>query len=375
MNDLVHLILNSWNTVSWPELALLVIACALILFSKLIVSKVTHTAATSPKLALKVKVFRAINFLIIFIVLLNHFVFFSDSPSVAQKLLGGLMVMFSAFWTMTIAHYLIRRKYGKAREFNGETRISDTYNSRLLSLLTTILIIIVSLIGIIQVIGFSSLLEAGGMIGFFGVMLALTQASWAPDIISGLIILNSGLVDEGDVIELEDENIIATVFRTKLFHTELLDMINNHRIMLNNAKLRNMTIQNLSKFASARGLREVLKFKIGYATPADDVTALFELAHAKALESKTIAIEEGHPLDIRIVDTGDYAVEWAVYYYTKDVRNLIKTRQFFRELILKESINQNISLATPDLHVLEQQSHTVAPILAEQISKPLQTHT
>lgn len=368
MNTLIELMIQSWETVSWSEAALLAISTLLILFSKYIVSTITHTAITSPKFALKQKVFRAINFLIIFIVLLNHFVFYTDSPSLAQKMLGSIMVVFSAFWTMTIAHYLIRRKYGKTREFNGETRVSDTYNSRLLSLLITILIVIISLIGIIQVIGFSSLLEAGGMIGFLGVMLALTQAAWAPDIISGLIILNSGLVDEGDVIELEDENIIATVFRTKLFHTELLDMINNHRIMLNNAKLRNMTIQNLSKFASARGLREVLKFKIGYDSQNDDVTALFESAYTKALAMKEIAIEEGHQLDIRIIDTGDYAVEWAIYYYTKDVRNLLKTRQLFRQLILQESISHNISLATPGLHILQNQPDSLTPTLPAQVN-------
>ncbi len=370
MNALTELILNSWETASWPEIALLTICTLLIIFSKFIVSTITHTAVTSSKFAVKQKVFRAINFLIIFIVLLNHFVFYSDSPSLAQKMLGSIMVVFSAFWTMTIAHYLIRRKYGKVREFNGETRISDSYNSRLLSLLTTILIVIISLIGIIQVIGFSSLLEAGGMIGFLGVMLALTQAAWAPDIISGLIILNSGLVDEGDVVEFENEEIIALVFRTKLFHTELLDMINNHRIMLSNARLRNMTIQNLSKFASARGLREVLKFKIGYDVSNSDVTGLFESACKKALEIKEIAIEESHPPDIRIIDTGDYAVEWAVYYYTKDVRNMIKTRQLFRELILKESISKNISLATPDLHILENQAspNSLTPIEPHQVN-------
>lgn len=349
---------NMLTRPTWGEVALLSVCVLLIIFSRKIVSKTSHIAEDSPVIDSKLKVFRAINFLLIFIVLLNHFVFYSDSPNLAQKMLGSLMVVFSAFWATIIAKYLIRRKYGKTREFNGEKRVSDTYNSRLLSLLISVLIIIVALIGIIQVIGFSSLLEAGGMIGFLGVMLALTQAAWAPDIISGLIILNSGLVDEGDVVVLEQEHedLIAMVFRTKLFHTELLDMVNNHRVMLKNSKLRDSTIQNLSKFASARGLRESMSFKIGYDVAAEKVNAMFESAFNKALENADIAIEDAHPLEVRIADTGDYAVEYRIYYYTKDVKRLIKTRQFFREIILQESIKHNIGLATPDMHIVEKQN-------------------
>jgi len=217
-------------------------------------------------------------------------------------------------------------------------------------LLVVSLVFVFALIGIVQVLGYDDLLKAGGIIGVIGVMLALTQASWAPDIISGLILRNSDFIAEGDVIEINDGKLIALVFRTKLFHTELFNLVNNNRILLKNAKLREMMIQNLSKFASMRGYRENLSFKIGYDQRPTDVRAMFEAAFARVLKVSEIAIDPNHPMEIQIIDTGDYAVKWGVYYYTKDLKRLIKTRQYFIEIILDESIQRGISLSTPDLY-------------------------
>ncbi len=357
LDQLIQTFWPAWKPLSAVELALLVVCVLLIVFSKIILQKVWHLPAESRRLKSRLTVFRAFNFLIIFAILLNHFVLYVDSPGWAHKLLGVVMVIFSAFWATQISRYFIRLRYGRKREINNEKIVSETYNSRLLSLLATVFIVIVALIGVVQVLGFTSLLEAGGMIGFIGVMLALTQAAWAPDIISGLIILNSGLVDEGDVIELDGEDgLIAMVYKTKLFHTELLDLVNNHRIMLGNAKLRGMLLQNLSKFASAKGLREVLRFKIGYDVPAEKVRACFQQAYEKAAADDGIGVQAEHDMELRVLETGDDAVEWALYYYTKDIRNLIKTRQLFRAAILETCQAHGISLATPGLRQLVPES-------------------
>jgi len=65
-----------------------------------------------------------------------------------------------------------------------------------------------------------------------------------------------------------------------MFHTEILNLVNNHRVMLKNARLREFTIQNLSKFASAKGLREQLSFKIGYDISPEKVRKMFKAAEA-----------------------------------------------------------------------------------------------
>ena len=339
---------------STPELVLLVSCAVLLVFSNPIFVHVFQKSLDDKHNAKQLQIIRAGGLLIIVVLLLNHFIFIDgaggEKSGIAKRLIGVNMVVFSAFWASQILQFLIRRQYGKSREVAGEKIISDTHNSRLLSLLIVSLVFVFALIGIVQVLGFDDLLKAGGIIGVIGVMLALTQASWAPDIISGLILLNSDFIDEGDVIEIDDGKITALVFRTKLFHTELFNLVNNNRILLKNAKLREMTIQNLSKFASVRGYRENLSFKIGYDHQPSEVRHLFNTAFERVLKLPEINIDANHPLEVKVLDTGDYAIKWGVFYYTKDMKHIIKTRQAFTEIILDESIQQGISLSTPDLY-------------------------
>jgi small-conductance mechanosensitive channel len=263
------------------------------------------------------------------------------------------VVIYLAYLIAVVIDDLVRRKYGKRQNSAEQETWSDTYHSRMLGLLISSFIGIVALITVIRLAGLSSLLEAGGVIGFIGVFLALTQAAWAPDIISGLLLLNSDMVSEGDVIEIDDgSKLLARVFKTKVFHTVLVDVIDNHRVMIGNARLRNCTIHNLSRFASARGLRERLVFKIGYDVSPERVKKLFHTAFDTICQDESIAIDPTHPLEIRVLDTGDHAVEWGVFYYIKEIVQKVKSRQAFMEEILLVSVNHDISLATPQTHVV-----------------------
>ena len=79
-----------------------------------------------------------------------------------------------------------------------------------------------------------------------------------------------------------------------------------------------------------------------------------------AIDQSEGSREEQYEPEIRVHDTGDYAVTWAVYYYIKDVKRLLAIKQAFRAYVLEESMRSGISLATPDLHAadlkLDQQS-------------------
>lgn len=75
-------------------------------------------------------------------------------------------------------------------------------------------------------------------------------------------------------------------------------------------------MHNLSRFASARGLRETMTFKIGYGEKPKAVKAMFEAAYAAAVEDTKIFLEGQFPLEIRVMETGDHAVDWSVHYYT-----------------------------------------------------------
>ncbi|MCH9697887.1 MAG: mechanosensitive ion channel family protein [Gammaproteobacteria bacterium] len=327
----------------------------LIIFSKPLVGMVYQESQYDGRFNQRLTVFRVLNLIIL--VAFGYYQFYAgrDNHSLALKLLTIPVVIYLAVLSVHLASYWILKRYGKQREIKDQVRQIETYHTRLLTLFVQILIFIISLITIVRILGFNTLLEAGGVIGFIGVLLALTQGSWAPDIFSGIIILNSDMVEEGDVLLLQgQERVYGMVFKTKVFHTEILNLINNHRIMVRNSQLRDQIIHNLSKFASAKGLREKLSFKIGYDERPSDVKTMLEQAWNQAVEQQISGLETQYPVQIVIGDTGDHAVEWWVFYHTKDIEQLPRIRAELNEIFLETSIEHNISLATPLTHAVNQ---------------------
>jgi len=291
-------------------------------------------------------------FAVLVIAVLGYYHYYRSGQaynSLAVRLLSILIMLYLGYVLANFLAAFVRDRYGRRYSVGDADRIADTYASRALSIFLSIFIGLIVLISIIRIAGFNSLLEAGGVVGFIGVFLALTQGAWAPDIISGLIILNSKMLQERDVVKLTDssETFLGIVYRTRAFHTELLNLVDNHRVMISNSKIRAYTLHNLSRFANARGLRETMKFKIGYDVSAKRVRAMFEAAYAAAAEDDEIKLESQHPLQIRVFETGDHAIEWSIHYYTKEASQLVKTAQLLREKILLASIDAGISLSTP----------------------------
>jgi small-conductance mechanosensitive channel len=298
-------------------------------------------------LSTRVSMMRVLNALIIMAIFAAGLV---KDGSLLSNITQSLMVIYFAVVGTQIINFFVRQRFGKVRNAKNKRQISDTYSSRGLSLFVTAAITVVAIVSCLRILGLNSLLEAGGAIGIMGLFLALTQASWAPDIISGLIILNSRMAEEGDVVQfnMDGSNIVASIFKTKVFHTECLDLGNNHRLMVRNAKLRDYGLQNLSRFASAKGLRECMLFNIDYAHTQQEVTEMITRAFNEIDKVEGLREEQFAP-EVMVFDTGDYAVTWAVYYYIKDVKQLLRIKQVFRAYILAESIRSGISLATPSL--------------------------
>jgi len=60
-----------------------------------------------------------------------------------------------------------------------------------------------------------------------------------------------------------------------------------------------------------------------------------------------------------VLDTGDHAVEWGVFYYLKNVSEIIAVRQRLYEEILEASHEHGISLSTPQTHVVTNRGESV----------------
>lgn len=355
---MIQAILEYFSSFTTMHYMILAMNLLLLMLARPIILKTASSSLSVRQLDFRVSVLRVLNLAILAAVFYNADVTSvsqsgKDDQGFAVKLIAILVALYLAYLASNIASYVMRRKYGKITNSGDDLQISDTYRSRMLTLVASSVITIIVLIAVIRIAGFSSMLEAGGAIGFVGVFLALTQQAWAPDIISGLVLLNSEMLNEGDLVEIGDSNpILARVFKTKIFHTVLIDIVNNHRIMISNAKLRDQTIHSLSKFASAKGLREKLTFKIGYNTSSNDVKTMLQDAFDSVADAAESSIDNAHPLEIRVIETGDHAVEWGVFYYIKDVSEIVAVRQQLSEEILESSHRHGISLSTPQIHVV-----------------------
>jgi len=326
----------------------IIVNILLIIFADPLLKRIASASIQAKTHNLRVYLLRGLNIIILLVYGYEYF-YQPTGGSGGVKILSILAVLYLTNMCNYLVQYLIHKNYGKAREIGEKTLYVETYQTRLLSILSAIFLTIIAIVAIINLLDFDSLLEAGGVLGIIGVFLGLTQSSWAPDIISGLIILNSDMLEEGDIIETDD-GLLGRVYKTKLFHTEILNISNNHRIMIRNSHLRDKTIHNLSKFASAKGLRECLSFNIDYGCDEASVREMFQYAFEKALESG-IQMESNTPMEVKVIDTGDHAVTWGVLYHIKKVERIVNIRRDFREIILITSKEKGIELSTPFTHI------------------------
>lgn len=111
-----------------------------------------------------------------------------------------------------------------------------------------------------------------------------------------------------------------------------------------------LTTHNLSRFSSAKGLREELQFKIGYETTKAQVERMIAIAEKEVVANHDIAVEGKFPMEIRATDAGDFAITWSIFYYTKKMSALLKTKQDIRCAVINAARKSNINLATPVLH-------------------------
>ncbi len=345
---------------SLPALDLLLLSgnLALFIFAPRILDYFYHDESKNNRFLIRLRVFRFIN---VMVFVLYGYHYFDTSQTASDwditgwdfKIASILAIIYMAYLVDHIAYYFIQQRFGKEREVNGEKRIVETYNARLLGILSTTFICVIAMISLIRVLGFDSWLEAGGVVGFVGVFLALTQSSWAPDIFSGLIILNSGILEEGDVVEIGgNEKVLGVVFKTKMFHTEILNLVNNHRIMIRNARLRDYVFHNLSRFASAKGLREQLHFNVSYEVSGARMREMVDEVYDRIEQENEPNVETKHGYEMGPINAGDYAVEWVLYYYTKDIRNILQIRLKMRELIIQVAREHEVDLSTPMLNTV-----------------------
>ncbi|MDF1880525.1 mechanosensitive ion channel [Sulfurimonas sp. MAG313] len=255
-----------------------------------------------------------------------------------------------------------RKKFGKVKELDDKNYYTDSYSSRIFDILGLVFIIIITLYTIINIWEWTSLLETTGIFGLLAAFLALTNQIWAPDLYYGLVILNSKLIEDGDVITIGEHSDEYIINKVTFIYTTLLDIRNNHRTLIKNSQLIDRKIDNLSKRASTDGLRLKLSYKISYASTDNHkeyherIKDMFDDVQRKAIEEK-LEFNHHKPFEVFLYEVGDHALEYHLFFYlnnlpktkiTKSIRSiLLQTPLLLNEIVLMTSYELNIDLSTP----------------------------
>ncbi|MEP1230649.1 MAG: hypothetical protein ABJG88_08225 [Litorimonas sp.] len=324
----------------------------------------------------KVNIFRALNVFVLLLHVLDLILRKTGGESYESYFIDlglSLMVIYAGVFIYSFLGALSKKRFGRSRAVDGVDIYVETYNSRLVSIVLLAIVTITTIYALIKVWGADGLLETTGIFGIFIAFLAFTSSIWAPDIISGLIILNSDILEDGDVVTVSDSPNEYIIARVTLIYVVLYDVRNNHRTLIRNSQFLQNRIDNISRIASSDGVRQALTYKIGYPKFSEDIKlreaeltefksqidGLFLRSFNACKDDEHNKINENKPFEWALTNAGDYALEYTLWIYLQRIPNTKVTSRIRRHLmgtiykvndaVYTASILSGIDLSTPDL--------------------------
>ncbi len=364
-----------------------VINIGLLFLSKPILSLIESTDEGDTKL----RIFRSLNILVLVLHVFD-LAFLRVSAYYENYFINvglSLMAVYASLFAYSFCGLLAKKRFGSEKIVDEKKVYLNTYSTRLVELILLVVIILTLVYALIKIWGADSMLETTGIFGILVAFLAFTSNIWAPDIISGLIILNTKMLEDGDVVVVDgfpDEYIISKV---TLIYVILYDVRNNHRTLIRNSQFTERKIDNLSRVASTDGVRKSLRYNIGYPLlPGESaeqrldkltsftnrVDRMFSLAQESCKDQKKIKINANRDFEWSLTRTADYALEYTLWIYLERIPNtkvtstirkhLVSTLYQVNEAVYAAAIAEAIDLSTPNLATVEIQAPSAPAIPA-----------
>jgi hypothetical protein len=324
----------------------------------------------------KLRLFRFLNILVFLLHVVDLLILSANSEyeNYFVKFALSLMAIYGALFFYSLCSYFSRKKFGLEKELDNTQVFLDTYSSRLVDIILLVIIVLSTILVLINMWGANSLLETTGIFGVIAAFLAFTSNIWAPDIISGLIILNTQILEDGDVVVIDGYSDEYVINKVSFIYIILYDVRNNHRTLMRNSRFIQSKIDNLSRVASTDGVRQALRYNIAYPEIAEGsreeraealehflakIDKLFERCYEAASEDTDIKINRKRNFEWSLTHTGNYALEFTLWIYLERIPNTKITAKIRKHLmgtifrvneeVFKASIIESLDLSTPDL--------------------------
>jgi small-conductance mechanosensitive channel len=178
-----------------------------------------------------------------------------------------------------------------------------------------------------------------GVSVFIGVLFSLGSSSFIGNLIAGYSMIYRSAFKIGDMIEVDNQ--IGFVEEQKLLVTRLRSF-KNEEIVLPNSILLNSKITNYSNKALETGIILHAMVGIGYETPWRQVDAMLKLA-----ANKTEGLLKSPPPFVLKKDLADFAVNYEINAYCKDVQNIKIIYSELNQNILDVFNENNVQIMTP----------------------------
>ena len=370
--DLIQKIIPELTQGEWLGHGLIfVLNIALFLFARPLLNLIAPDQDNTSK----IKIFRALNVLVLILHSLDIIITGATSNYHHYFINLGysLMIIYASMLAYSFFGTLSKKRFGQERKVDDKTVFTETYSTRPVNLVLMVLIVMTAIYALIVIWGANSLLETTGIFGILMAFLAFTSSVWAPDIISGLIILNSQSIEDGDVIIIDGHRNEYVISRVTLIYVILYDIRNNHRTLMRNSQFTSNRVDNLSRVASTNGVRQGLTYKIGYPQftgHSDDraeqladfnktIGEMFTRAFEACKADENIKINDTKSFEWAMTNAGDYALEFTLWIYLERIPNtkltsrlrqhLMGTIYKINEAVYTASVIENIDLSTPDV--------------------------
>jgi len=277
----------------------------------------------------------------------------------AQEFSQTCLLVLMTYLLIHLVEAWLLSKYGAEISVEDYSRRVETQTSKTLELVAFTIIIIIAGVVFINIWGLNSLLEATSVLGFIALLLFFTREHWVGDFLSGIMIISSGRIERGDVINIPGENIFGIVLQTRGMHSVIRDLIKGHDIILPNSLLLKQRVDTL-KTDLERGVRDYVEFQLGYNVAADDARQFLKETWEAACE-RTTAIDADRDCRAALKVCGDHGATWRLTYTLKNTHAILMCQDTIREAAYRLQEKHCISVSTPLTHVLMESEAKKAP--------------
>ncbi|MBL4772395.1 MAG: hypothetical protein JKX98_01950 [Alcanivoracaceae bacterium] len=265
-------------------------------------------------------------------------------------LISYLFIQFSHAWAL--------QHYGKEKTIDGEDVISRTYKSEMMHLIIIALTIIAAILLVVNIWHVTNWLQATGVLGGLLVILFATKDAWAVDSVHGLILLYNHDLEPGVICRIPEYDILAIIRKISLTQTTFRDLVQKHKIIIPNSKLRTTKIEILNRSGST-SWNDYIEYKIGYGTTSKQVEKFFAKVWEQAC-SKNSALDTDKKPKISLIEAGDHAIVWRIHYHLENIYRLKSAKFTLNRVAFDLQEEFGLSLATPITH------QTVGEIVADE---------